>query len=511
MKFLGNKALLSVLSLMVLCFWAPAQQIGDGPVIQNHLSQTHIENNVLTFDQIMEAGEKLFAAKFNTYDGQSRPGTTGGGAPREFGSAPRFIRTSAPDANSCAGCHNDPFPGAAGDIVANVFVLAQTLDPVTESVSSDFSNNRNTLGMHGAGAIEMLAREMTADLLDIQDKAIADAANFNSTISLPLVSKGVSFGTISATPDGTVDTSGVEGVDGDLIIKPFHQKGAVISLREFSNNAYNHHHGMQSVERFGENRTGTNDFDGDGVVDELTVGDITAATLWQAALGNPGQVIPNNFDVAKAIILGERRFTAIGCGDCHIPALILNDPVFSEPNPYNPAGNLRPEDVNHTYDFDLTTTGLGPFLERRPDNRAVVRAFTDLKRHNLCDDDYNHFCNEQVVQGGIPTEQFLTRKLWDVGNTAPYGHVGDLTTITEAIYYHGGDARAQRDAFFSLNDGEKAEIVEFLKSLQILPEGTTSLVVDEYGASKNKAALVRRTTGASEAEEAGSRLNRRSR
>jgi hypothetical protein len=366
--------------------------------------------------------------------------------------------------------------------------------------------------MHGAGAIEMLAREMTTDLLDIQDKAIVDAANFNTTITLPLVTKGVNFGTITATPDGTVDTSGVDGVDPDLIIKPFHQKGAVISLREFTNNAMNHHHGMQSMERFGEDRTGTDDFDQDGVANELTVGDITAVTLWQAALGNPGQVIPNNFDVAKAIILGERRFTAIGCGDCHIPALILDNPVFSEPSPYNPAGNLRPEDVNHTYDFDLTNTGFGPYLERRPDNRAVVRAFTDLKRHNLCDDDYNHYCNERVVQGGIDTEEFLSRKLWDVGNTAPYGHVGDLTTITEAIHFHGGEARASRDAFFALSQGERDEIVEFLKSLQILPAGTDSLVVDEYGTAKNKAGLIRRTLGASaEADEAGARLNRRNR
>jgi len=43
--------------------------------------------------------------------------------------------------------------------VANVFVLAQVLDPVTDSVSAEFSDERNTLGMNGSGAIEMLARE----------------------------------------------------------------------------------------------------------------------------------------------------------------------------------------------------------------------------------------------------------------------------------------------------------------------------------------------------------------
>ena len=36
--------------------------------------------------------------------------------------------TSAPDSDACAGCHNDPEAGGAGDFVANVFVLAQTLE-----------------------------------------------------------------------------------------------------------------------------------------------------------------------------------------------------------------------------------------------------------------------------------------------------------------------------------------------------------------------------------------------
>jgi len=51
-----------------------------------------------------------------------------------------------------------------GDFVANVFVLAQTKDPVTFSVAGDQSNERNTLWMFGSGAIEMVAREMTAEL-----------------------------------------------------------------------------------------------------------------------------------------------------------------------------------------------------------------------------------------------------------------------------------------------------------------------------------------------------------
>jgi hypothetical protein len=465
-------------------------QIGDGPVIRHHVTDSDVAN--MSFQELSAAGRELFIAKFNMFDGRGRPATTGGGAARDPEGQPAFIRTSAPDSNSCAGCHNDPVVGAAGDIVANVFVLAQTLDPVTESVSPEFSNNRNTLGMHGSGAIELLAREMTWDLLDIRAAAIAEAADAGADVTRSLVAKGVSFGTITAHADGSVDNSGIEGIDADLIIKPFHQKGAVISLREFTNNAMNHHHGMQAVERFGKAITGTDDFDQDGVPDELTVGDITACTIWQAQLGTPGQVIPSDPPVALAVIRGERTFSRLGCGDCHVPSMTLESTIFTEPSPLNPAGNLRVADVTKPYEFDLTDEAALPHIEKRFDGKGIVRAFTDLKRHNLCDEELNHYCNEMVVQGGVATEEFLSRKLWDVGNTAPYGHVGDLSTLTEAIYWHGGEARGSRDAFYDLSQQGQDEVIEFLKSLQILPAGTQSLVVDETGQTLNKAALAKK-------------------
>ena len=90
-----------------------------------------------------------------------RPAATGAGTPikRDPSHNPGFLRTSGTDSTSCADCHNQPTIGGAGGFVANVFVLAQVLDPVTDSVSAEFSDERNTLGMNGSGAIEMLARE----------------------------------------------------------------------------------------------------------------------------------------------------------------------------------------------------------------------------------------------------------------------------------------------------------------------------------------------------------------
>jgi len=460
-------------------------QLGETPAIQHHLDQAKIDAGRLKLRDLFEHGEKLFNARFNFLDGQGRPATTGGGAPRSP-DEPDFIRTSAPDAISCTGCHAQPRAGGSGDFVANVFVLAQTLDPVTDSVDAMFSNERNTLGMMGAGPIEMLAREMSEELTAIREAAKAEAAATGQSITRALVAKGVNFGTITVLPDGKIDPSGIQGVDWDLIVKPFHQKGAVVSLREFTNNAMNHHHGMQSVERFGLDV----DADQDGVFNELTVGDITAATIFQAALNTPGRVIPWGMD--RAIAEGERLFAAIGCTECHIPAMQLKSRLFTEPNPYNPAGNLRPEDVPRVFSFDMTLEGPGPRLEATLGGGAVVRAFTDLKRHDLNDADFNHFANEQVPQGKLnglapasdftieppprPTREFLTRKLWDAGNSEPYGHRGDLTSCTAAINFHGGEARASRDAFFALPQEDRDKIISFLKSMQVLPEGSARVV-----------------------------------
>jgi hypothetical protein len=139
------------------------------------------------------------------------------------------------------------------------------------------------------------------------------------------------------------------------------------------------------------------------------------------------------------------------------------------------------------YDFDMTRNGEGPLLERAQYGKAIVRAYTDLKRHNLCDPEtklgpIRFFCNERFAQGrpnqdGRPGEEFfLTRRLWDVGNSAPYGHRGDLTTITEAILVHGGEARASRDAFVAALEEEQFAIVKFLKTLQVLPAGSPRVI-----------------------------------
>ena len=219
---------------------------------------------------------------------------------------------------------------------------------------------------------------------------------------------------------------------------------------------------------------------------ELTIGDITAVTIYQAALGVPGQLLPEDPVERAAVEHGESVFDAVGCSSCHVPEMRLDSRFFVEPNPFNPPGTWA--DSEQSFRYDMTSEGQGPYLERDGEG-AMIHAYTDLKRHDLCDaedrqDAIRYYCNEQLAQNrpdqdGKPgTEFFLTRKLWDVGNSAPYGHLGDLTTITEAILMHGGEARPIRDAFTELSFEDQQALVSFLYSLQVLPEGAPPIMTE---------------------------------
>jgi hypothetical protein len=123
---------------------------------------------------------------------------------------------------------------------------------------------------------------------------------------------------------------------------------------------------MQATERFG---IGT-DQDGDGIVNELTRADITAATLFQAAMAVPGRMLPDDPFLQAAILNGETWFAQVGCTGCHVPSLPLKNWAYTEPNPYNPSGNLQPGGAQ-TYTMDLTD-GLLPHPRLKPAIDGVI-------------------------------------------------------------------------------------------------------------------------------------------
>lgn len=72
--------------------------------------------------------------------------------------------------------------------------------------------------------------------------------------------------------------------------------------------------------------------------------------------------------------------------------------------------------------------------------------------------------------------KFPTRKLWGIANQHSYGHHGMYTTMREAVLAHSGEALQSRVAFKAMSPHEQDCVVEFLKSLQILPPNVKDLI-----------------------------------
>ncbi|MGH9454268.1 MAG: di-heme oxidoredictase family protein, partial [Terriglobia bacterium] len=236
-------------------------------------------------------------------------------------------------------------------------------------------------------------------------------------------------------------------------------------------------------ERFG----GDVDADGDGFVNELTIADITAITVFQATLAVPGRVVSSDSEVRQAEMNGERLFQQIGCATCHIPQLPLTNKgwIYTEPNPYNPPGNLQLRASGYPLSVDLTSDAL-PQPRLHPVNGIVrVPAYTDLKLHDITsgpDDPNSEPLNQNAAVGSkaffAGNRMFITRKLWGCANQGPFMHHGKFTTMREAVLAHSGEALASRQAFQASSDYDQGCLIEFLKTLQILPPGPAPRLVD---------------------------------
>lgn len=451
---------------------------------------------VQAFQEAFHHGDELFETQFNALDGVGAHVGQG----LRFTQTPRADlngpsewanhfpkRITGPNAEACNQCHGSPFDDGAGRAIHN-----NVRDPGHTGAPSQFIV-RNTPHTFAAGAVQVLAEEMTEELHAQQLVATEHACTTNQSVTAELSAKGISFGRLMVTPQTTtpctvtIDTSGVAGINPDLVVRPFQWKGVIASVRAFNRDAAHQELGMQAVEIVGEGIDG----DGDGVVNELTVGDQTALALYIAAQPRPttrlelatlGLIEPVTADEQRAIVQGGQRFHQVGCTHCHTPQLTIADPIFYEPsqNPaYRdqqfPAGQdpvglgvdpMQPISFDLTQDqsdnqitIDNRTYSLGAF-QRLPTGGALIPLYGDLKRHDMGSE-----LAETINDEAIPASVFLTENLWGVGSTAPYLHDGRATTLTEAILAHGGEGAPSRTAFVNLAPADQAAIIAFLNNL----------------------------------------------
>jgi len=455
---------------------APIAQVWDDSAPRTRADIKQFEGVISKrrLDKLIATGRSLFARSFTSTDGVGRPMATQAIIPTKRRRAPKnsFARTAGLDANACSSCHNLPEMGGAGDFVSNVFVSEGFQLADFDSTDPQFSNERNTNHLFGAGLVELLAREMSRELARLREAGLREARSMGEPVTVELVTKGVHFGKLDVKPDGVVDTRQLKGIDTDLVIRPFSQKGVITSLRQFTINALNHHHGMQANERFGARWTGSNDFDEDNVTHEIDSADVSALVLWQASLKPPVVNKDLPADWTQAAARGSDVFDQLNCNSCHLRTLPLESLHFDDPGPLDAAGTLRSnelgEQLNATYNLELMEWA--STLEKDDQDRWLIPLFGDLKRHVIADSQVDHLGNELLSQRFVERNVFMTSELWGIGSTAPYGHRGDLTTLSEVIAAHGGDARKARDAWMDLDSSAKSDLTAFLKTLVIESE-----------------------------------------
>ena len=190
--------------------------------------------------------------------------------------------------------------------------------------------------------------------------------------------------------------------------------------------------------------------------------------------------MPNDPDIERAIATGERVFSEARCTTCHLPALRLNRAGWKFTERKAVADLVDPAMPQ-------------PRLAASPDEPGVVVVplYTDFKLHDITDPadpsaaeplDMNQPLSSPRLAAG--NRKFLTKRLWGAGNQPPYFHHGLFTTMRQAVLAHAGEALEQRRAFERLAKYHQDALIEFLKSLQVLPPSSRALVVDERGQPK---------------------------
>lgn len=410
-------------------------------------------------------GRQLFQRKFTVGGGQGPVfGDGSGNIDRD-----RIIGAGLSD--SCASCHGRPrgAAGFGGDVVTR-------------------PDSRDAPHLFGLGLKEMLADEMTSQLRAIRDFVVRSAAETQVEVRRPLVAKGISFGTIRARPDGTVDVSDVIGVDPDLRIRPFFAHGETISIREFIVGALNAEMGLQVADPdLAAADTGSRVVTPSGMVLDGTTDNIEGPPTGSSEL-DPAVVdhlefyLLNYFKAGRGeqtdeVRKGERMLAKIGCTRCHVADLTIarDRRVADVETTFDPErGNLNRLFATATPLFTQAQDVAGlPTVKHPAGASFLVRSiFTDFKRHDL-----GPAFHEREYDGSVRRE-FLTAPLWGVATTAPYGHDGRSINLAEVILRHGGEAQVERDAFAALSRPSQNDVIAFLNSLILFPPDDTASNLD---------------------------------
>jgi CxxC motif-containing protein (DUF1111 family) len=142
--------------------------------------------------------------------------------------------------------------------------------------------------------------------------------------------------------------------------------------------------------------------------------------------------VPARRDIAdKQVLAGKKLFYEFGCTSCHTPKFVT-----------------RRDAPNKAQAFQL------------------IWPYSDFLLHDMGEG----LADGQQV-GDATGSEWRTPPLWGIGLTERvnghtfFMHDGRARNLTEAILWHGGEARAARDRFAGADAAERATLIKFLESL----------------------------------------------
>lgn len=431
----------------------------------SRVAQADIDRGAVSANRLFDIGDFLFELNYRVENGMGNAlaGLPANNKPRPnfrpFPNNVHFAAFGAPEAQSCVTCHNVGGDDGAGDNNHNIFQIG-------DGINRNSGVPRNPIALLGLGLRQKAGEEMTAEIqaLLAAGKAQAAATQTDVTVALrPPTNPTINFGTVIARPDGTVDFSQLRRIDSDLVVKPFGWKGREATIRRFIEGGFRVHFGMQTepsvnrhcitpnVNTFG-NGANCQDPDNDGVVKEISDGQLTAEAVYMAMLEMPIRIPAANAAAQARVNNGEALFRQVGCEGCHRQFVTIKNPrLVEKPDTTGGAGIT----INFATDMREPRPALNA------DGSMTIEVWSDFRRFQM-----GPSLADSKPFNQIAADTFVTPPLWGIRDSAPYLHDGRAATLLDSVLLHGeGDDTNSVNAFKALTADQQQQIVEFMESL----------------------------------------------
>lgn len=160
---------------------------------------------------------------------------------------------------------------------------------------------------------------------------------------------------------------------------------------------------------------------------EVDTAALELLTHYARNLGVPMRRSPD----APEVLKGQALFTETGCAACHQPGFVTL-----------------------------------PLTDQPEQDAQVIWPYTDLLLHDM-----GPGLADNRPEGRASGQEWRTPPLWGIGLTetvsghTQFLHDGRARTLLEAVLWHGGEAKAQRDAVAAMTAEDRAALMAFLGSL----------------------------------------------